>query len=90
MFDWDAVKAKRNAINHGISFKVATEVFFDPDAIYFEDFAHSGAEQRDMVIGFSRKGILIVVFTERYPATRIITARRANPEERRLYEQQKN
>ena len=91
IFDWDPVKARRNAITHGISFKVATDVFFDLDAVWFEDMAHSTTdEQRHLVIGQSRKGILIVGFTERPPATRIITARRADQEERRLYEDQKD
>ena len=90
-FKWDPVKARSNAIRHGISFKMAVEVFFDPDAVYFEDVVHSTAvERRDMVIGLSWKGVLLVVFTERHPATRIITARKANAHERRLYEEQQN
>jgi uncharacterized DUF497 family protein len=90
-FDWDPLKAKRNILLHGVSFKTATEVFFDPDAIHFDDHWHSTQwEERDLVIGLSRKGILLVVYTERRSTFRIITARRAGPEERRLYEDQKN
>jgi uncharacterized protein len=90
-FEWDPLKAKRNVIDHGVSFKAAVDVFFDPDALYFEDTAHStSSEPRDLIIGLSREGLLLVVFRERYSATRIISARRADSEERRLYEEQKN
>jgi len=90
-FEWDPVKARQNAIRHGVNFKVATDVFFDLNAIWFEDILHStAAEGRELVIGLSRKGVLIVGFTERPPITRLITARFADREERKLYEDQKD
>src|SRR5262245_8483262 len=90
-FEWDPAKAKRNAIQHGIGFKLATEVFFDPQATYFEDPGHTTHwEERFLVIGRYGKVILIVVFTERVLATRIISARRPNHEEKKWYEEQKD
>jgi uncharacterized DUF497 family protein len=88
MFEWDPAKAEGNLSRHGVGFKTATEAFFDPDAIHFEDLWHSGhGEERRIVVGRTKKGILVVVYTERGPAIRIISARRAGPEERRLYEE---
>lgn len=48
------------------------------------DFEHSTDEDRYIVIG-KVKEILFVVYTERKDMIRIISARIAEPEERRLY-----
>ncbi|MFC7380213.1 BrnT family toxin [Brevundimonas sp. GCM10030266] len=84
-FEWDPDKAAANLRKHGVSFLVATQVFFDEHAL-FEDDLFSRDEYRQTVTGWSELGILLVVFTERREdVVRIISAREATPHERRQY-----
>ena len=88
-FEWDPAKAASNAIKHGISFLLAITVFDDPYALIAPDPEHSAEERREWIIGESDRGVLVVVFTERLEGRvyRIISARRANRRERKLYEE---
>ena len=84
-FEWDPDKAAANLRKHGVSFEVATQVFFDDNAI-FEDDPYAQGEYRQTVTGDSDLGILLVVFTERHlDVIRIISAREASRHERRQY-----
>lgn len=86
-FQWDAQKAARNVKKHRVTFVEAATVFQDPLAFVFDDQDHSGEEDREIIIGHSiRQRILVVSFTERGNSIRIISARRANQEEREDYE----
>jgi hypothetical protein len=65
----------------------AATVFHDPLAFIFDDEEHSVEEYREIILGHSRRErLLVVVFTERDDAIRIISARKANPREREGYE----
>ena len=88
-FEWDAYKAKSNLKKHGVSFELAITVFDDPSALIAPDPKHSAAEHREWIIGESDNGVLVVVFTRRLSGQiyRLISARRANKRERRLYEE---
>ena len=87
-FEWDENKAQSNALKHGVTFEEASSVFADPLAAIFPDEAHSVEESREILVGHSTEGRLLVVsFTERVGAIRIISARSANKRERRDYEQ---
>lgn len=84
-FEWDEDKAEANIIKHGISFETAAKVFLDENRIEIYDTAHSNAdEDRFITIGMADE-ILFVVYMERQPNIRLISARLANPRERRLY-----
>jgi uncharacterized DUF497 family protein len=87
-FTWDREKARLNVHKHqGISFEEATTVFRDPLAAVFDDDAHSQDERRELIIGHSnRNRLLIVSFTEQDDLVRIISARKADAEERAKYE----
>lgn len=87
-FTWDREKARLNAQKHqGVSFEEATTVFRDPLAAVFDDDTHSQDERRELIIGHSnRNRLLIVSFTERDDLVRIISARKADVEERAKYE----
>ena len=84
-FEWDERKNQINQEKHGISFELAAYVFQDEHYIEMFDFEHSTIkEERYIAIG--RVGrILFVVFTERKEDIRLISARLATEEERRLY-----
>lgn len=88
-FDWDPPKAAANIKNHdGVTFEEAETVFGDPLAAVFLDEDHSFEEKREIIIGYSsEQRLLVVCFTERgEDLIRIITARRADPDERRKHE----
>lgn len=86
-FEWDPDKSKANLKKHGISFHEASTVFGDPLAITFNDPDHSIREHRFLTFGYSRMSqLLVVVHTERQGKTRIINARRATIQERKIYE----
>ncbi|MBI4056020.1 MAG: BrnT family toxin [Elusimicrobia bacterium] len=91
VFEWDNEKAERNAFKHGINFKTAAFAFDDPFAFMVDDPKHSTREHRQWLIGDSGSGVLVIVFTLRPPrrAIRIISARRANRKERKIYEESK-
>ena len=86
-FEWDENKARSNARKHGLTFEEASSAFADPLAAIFGDVSHSAAESREILIGHSSGGRLVVVsFTERSDSVRIISARRASSRERSDYE----
>lgn len=90
-FEWDPQKAQLNLKKHGVAFDVALTAFDDPAAIVKSDPKHSVNELRSALIGLSDEGILFVVFTIRGAdgIFRIISARKANRKERKLYEENK-
>lgn len=51
MFSWNKVKSVSNLKKHGVSFEEATTVFFDPNALDFDDLKHSKNEKRSLRLG---------------------------------------
>jgi uncharacterized protein len=87
-FEWNPDKAVINLSKHNISFQEATTVFNDALSVTFPDPDHSIGESRYVIIGMSEFGqILIVSHTDRENRTRIISARKANRQEKRFYEE---
>lgn len=70
-------------------FAETSTVFGDPLAAIFDDEIHSIAESREIIIGHSYQGrLLLVAFTERDKmVVRIISARAATRRERKDYEE---
>ena len=84
-YEWDENKNKTNKTKHRISFEEAVEIF-DYSVLELECNRFDYGETRYIGIGRNRKLIILtVVFTERKPRLRIISARRANKKERSLY-----
>lgn len=88
-FEWDRSKAALNVQKHGVSFDEASTVFDDPLAYLFDDTEHSQNELRELIVGHSLLGrLLIVSFTERQQdIVRVISAREATKTERKDYEE---
>ena len=82
--EWDDAKEKINIKKHGISFDTAALVFSDQNRLEFYDEWHSRDEDRYITIG-AVDDVLFVVYTDREEAVRLISARVATEEERRLY-----
>lgn len=87
-FEWDEDKAASNLKKHKVTFEEAATVFADPLAAIFDDEVHSEEEQREIIVGHSVENrLLLVCFTERAGAIRVISARRATKRERQDYEE---
>lgn len=87
-FTWDVRKAAANLKKHGIDFREAATVFYDPLSVTFPDDDHSEAEQRFLIIGTSALGnVLVVANTEEDDTIRIISARLATRRELKFYEE---
>lgn len=91
-FEWDRRKAAANLRKHGVSFDEASTVFRDPLARVFDDEDHSQDQPREIIIGHSAVGrLLLFSFTERTEnVLRIISARPATTREREDYEENQN
>lgn len=86
-FEWDTVKAQSNVLKHGVDFAEAMTVFSDPLELTISDPDHSEGETRFLSLGRSQRGRLLVVsYTEREGRIRLISAREAEPRERKAYE----
>ncbi len=84
---WDESKNRTNRKKHGVSFEEASALFHRGDD-YLEIFddAHSDEEDRFIAIGPIKKGLVLVVYTERdEDAVRLISARWATKREADLY-----
>jgi uncharacterized protein len=82
-FEWDSDKAAENLSKHGVSFEEATTVLDRLDSVDEQDLLDPS---RTLTVGFSFAArILLVVSTERGARTRVISARKANPNEQSKY-----
>ena len=87
-FEWDVEKDRQNQRKHGVSFAEAEGVFSDQHGLFMEDPDHSEDEDRFVLLGLSSTLRTLVVchcYRGRDDAVRIISARKADPSERRQY-----
>lgn len=87
---WDERKAKANLVKHGISFQLARLVFDDPMQFIYPDEHFD--DDRWKTIGMVDHKTLIVIHTIYIDddGGRIISARKATPHERKIYETRRN
>ena len=84
-FEWDEAKDAENLRKHGIRFVEAAEIFDGPVLTALDERFEYG-EMREISIGFlGGLVVLNVSHTDRDGATRIISARRATPKERKRF-----
>ena len=60
-FEWDDRKAAANEKKHGVTFKEASSVFYDPHALVVADEAHSYEEDRFVIVGLSAVARMLTV-----------------------------
>lgn len=86
-FEWDDNKEQINIRKHGLDFSTAALVFNDENRLELYDEEHSEYEDRYITIGMIGEiaVVVMVVYTERDEAIRLISARKATPRERRMY-----
>ena len=84
-FVWDGAKALKNLRKHGVRFEEAAAVFADPSFVLVQ--ASRNDEAREAAIGFDAAGRLLYVVHIEFEAAyiRIISARRAEPQEEQIY-----
>jgi len=76
-----------------VTFELAASIFYDPMLLTVADLEHSEAEERWVSIGIGRNGVLMLVVHiwsqsgEAATRVRIISARKAAPNESRQYQQ---
>ncbi len=88
LFDWDENKNEINRRKHGIDFEEASTVFFDDQAILFDDPEHSEYEDRFLLLGMSESANVCIVchcYRESDTVIRIISARKATRKEEERY-----
>lgn len=83
-FEWDEEKNKKNIIKHGIDF-VDVILAFDHPIIKAEDTRKDYKEMRFIGIGVIREREIVIAYTMRSEKIRIISARKANEDERKKY-----
>lgn len=82
-FEWDEHKNEKNKLKHKVSFEDAKKVFEDENRLQY--VTERNDERRYMTIGKALKVILVVVYTIRNFAFRLISARPARKDERERY-----
>src|SRR5262245_64510777 len=88
-FDWDPDKARRNRKRHKVTFETARGVFDDPFALDEIDDREDYGEERSNILGTVEGRVLVITYTLKGGITRIISARPAEPHERRKYHEAK-
>jgi uncharacterized DUF497 family protein len=86
IFEWDDAKNAINQAKHGLDFVEARFVLQDPSRMEKMDTRKDYGEIRWIVVGSGKEGdVLVLVYTMRADAVRIISLRKASKKERRLY-----
>jgi len=85
-FVWDTDKASRNAAAHGVRFEQAREAFLDPLARYEDASPDEEARQACIGLTMDYRLLYVVHLIREGDVLRLISARLAEPAERRRYE----
>lgn len=84
-FEWDKNKNDSNIEKHGIDFNDAKNVFNDEKRKISPDLRSNYGEDRWITIGKVVDTIMVVIYTIRNKAYRLISARYAKKKERDRY-----
>ncbi len=83
-FEWDARKNAANLRKHGVDFEEAIGIF-DGSVLEFSDDRFDYGEERVIAVGELQARLVVVVYACRGETRRIISARKANWNERENY-----
>jgi uncharacterized DUF497 family protein len=88
-FEWEEDKNILNKENHGFYFEQVLEVFDDPFILETYDSENSSQTEDRLkaIASFERRSYFFLSYTMKGERTRIITARLAEPHERRYYDE---
>ena len=85
-FVWNSEKADSNVSRHGVRFEQAREVFLDQLACYEDASPQEEARQACMGLTTDYRLLYVVHVVREEDVLRLISARLAEPAERRRYE----
>jgi uncharacterized protein len=88
---WSGIarRAAANARRHGVTFAEAATCFDDPRACYLRNEAPSFEDRLILIALSSKRRLLFVVHAEvGRDAIRIVSARKASPAQRRIYDEE--
>jgi hypothetical protein len=84
LYDWDDDKRARNIADHRVDFTAAEHFDWDTAVVYV-DHREDYGELREIAIGFIGVRLHLMVFTRRGATIRIVSLRRAENKEKRIY-----
>jgi uncharacterized DUF497 family protein len=91
LYEWDDEKNKINQQKHKLSFETACFVFDDPNALSYPERVVDGEERYHAIGMIGGVAVVLVAYTYRdrggNEVIRLISARKADRKERKLYEQ---
>ncbi len=85
-YEWDEAKSRANLEKHGLAFEDAEEVF-EGDVITVSDQRKDYGEPRFATLGALRGRVVFVAHTVRAGEVRIISMRKANEREQKIYQE---
>jgi uncharacterized protein len=85
-YDWDEAKNRSNCDKHGLDFADAERVLSGPCVTFVDDRFHYG-EKRFISLGLLAGRVVVIAHTPRSgDVTRIISMRKANRREQKIYQ----
>jgi uncharacterized protein len=90
VFEWDERKRRRNLADRGVDFFDVLSVFEAPQRLEFEDIRKHHGERRHVILCPVEGRLFHVTYTMRGSNRRIISARKANRREQRIYERHRD
>jgi uncharacterized DUF497 family protein len=85
-YEWDEATNRKNFAKHGLSFEDAQHVFSGP-CVTFEDDRFDYGEGRLVTLGLLAGRLVVVAHSPRDEGTRIISMRKGNRREQKLYQE---
>lgn len=84
-YEWDRAKNLTNQQKHGLYFEDA-QIVFEGETITFEDNRADYGERRFITLGKLGGRVVIIAHAPRGAGTRIISMRKANEREKKIYQ----
>src|SRR5262245_1576377 len=84
-FDWNHNKNQQNYEKHGLSFEDASLVFAGETITFLDGRSDNYGEERFITLGKLAERVVVVVHTQRQHIIRIISMRKANEREKKIY-----
>ena len=85
-FEWEQDKSDYCYEQRGFDFAYVLRAFLDPERVIRKDTRFDYSEDRYQLLGKINNRVFFVAFTFRGPVIRIISARKANQREVKIYE----
>ncbi len=86
-YEWDDAKNRENIAKHGIDFADAAQIFERPLLVRRDARQDYGGEERWIAMGQLRDVVVVMVFAFRGDRIRVISMRKANRRERKIFEE---